>query len=157
MIKLHRTETLRAKDFDLRDEIERFFTQFSQWKRPSVQFEKAWRPFCDVYESEQYVRIVVEIAGVTADDIEIMLEGRRLLIRGKRPRYRSKEREFLQQMEVNFGSFERVLELACEVDADKAVARSKNGFLEIVLPKTSPCEVTGIPIAPAREEGEGET
>lgn len=146
MIGTDKVKAIRARESDIQKEIERFFTQFAQWKRPSVHFEKAWKPYCDVYESEDEVRIVVEIAGVKADDIEITVDGRHLVIKGNRPRRKPAKREYIQQMEINFGQFERVLELNGKVDVDKAVARSRNGFLEITMPKVSAVQATGISI-----------
>ncbi len=146
MIGTDKVRAIQARDADIQKEIERFFTQFAQWKRPSVHFEKAWKPYCDVYESEDEVRVVVEIAGVRAEDIEILLEGRHLVIKGNRPRHKPAKREYIQQMEINFGQFERVLELNSRVDVEKAVARSKNGFLEIILPKVSRTKATGVNI-----------
>ncbi len=151
MIGTDKIKSIRARESDIQKEIERFFTQFAQWKRPSVHFEKAWKPYCDVYESEDEVRIVVEIAGVKASDIEILVEGRHLVIKGNRPRQKPAKREYIQQMEINFGQFERVLELNGKVDVDKAVARSKNGFLEITLPKISAARAAGISIEPETE------
>ncbi len=146
MISIEKLRAIEARDADIQKEIERFFTQFAQWKRPSVHFEKAWKPYCDVYESEDEVRVVVEIAGVKAEEIEILVDGRHLLIKGNRARQKPAKREYIQQMEINFGQFERVLELNGRVDVDKAVARSKNGFLEIILPKVGQEQTTGITI-----------
>ncbi len=146
MIGTDKAKAIRARESDIQKEIERFFTQFAQWKRPSVHFEKAWKPYCDVYESEDEVRIVVEIAGVKAEDIDIMVDGRHLVIKGNRPRRKPAKREYIQQMEINFGQFERVLELNGKVDVEKAVARSKNGFLEITMPKVIAAKATGISI-----------
>ncbi len=146
MIGSDKVKTILARESDIQKEIERFFTQFAQWKRPSVHFEKAWKPYCDVYESEDEVRVVVEIAGVKAEDIEIVMDGRHLVIKGNRPRRKPAKREYIQQMEINFGQFERVLELNGKVDVDKAVARSKNGFLEITMPKVTAAKATGISI-----------
>jgi HSP20 family protein len=146
VIGTEKIKAIRARDADIQKEIERFFTQFAQWKRPSVHLEKAWKPYCDVYESEDEVRIVVEIAGVRAEDIEILVDGRHLIIKGNRPRQKPAKREYIQQMEINFGQFERVLELNSKVDVEKAVARSRSGFLEITLPKISRAKAAGISI-----------
>ncbi len=146
MIDTGKVEAIRTRDADIQKEIERFFTQFAQWKRPSVHFEKAWKPYCDVYESEDEVRVVVEIAGVKPEGVEILVEGQRLIIKGNRPRQKPTKREYIQQMEINFGQFERVLELNGKVDVDKAVARSRNGFLEITLPKVNRAKAAGISI-----------
>jgi HSP20 family protein len=125
---------LKSMD-DFQADIERFFTHFSQWKRPSAFFEKAWKPYCDIYESEGHLHVIVEISGVSEDEVEAILENRTLIVRGNRPQVHPRETKYTHQVEINFGKFERTLELPFDVDAEKTTATYRNGFLHILLPK----------------------
>ncbi len=127
-------------------DIERFFNQFTQWKRPSVFFEKAWKPYCDIYESDKYLHVIVEISGVAEDEVEAILDGRHLIIRGNRPQVHPKETRYTHQVEINFGKFERIIELPYEVDSEETSATYNNGFLYVKLRKAEPGVIRGIHI-----------
>ncbi len=120
-----------------RSDIERFFTHFAQWKSPQVIFGKAWRPRCDVYESDRSYHVVVELAGVSEDSVEVLLQGRTLVIRGERPSLHASRYQRVHMMEIDFGRFERALELPLPVDEDRTTATYRQGFLIVELPKIS--------------------
>src|SRR5687768_6314733 len=44
-----------------------------------------WHPFTDIYESERHFIIRMELAGVDADALQVVKEGRCLIVRGERP------------------------------------------------------------------------
>lgn len=92
-------------------------------------------PPADVYETAESVVVVVEIAGINDQDVEISVEGNILTIRGQREDRQRHPRRLYTQMEINCGPFERILSLPAEVDAGKASVTYDDGFLEIVLPK----------------------
>jgi len=121
------------EDFSI--EVEKFFTHLGRWKRPVVFFEKSWRPHCDVYETSDEIVVLAEISGVSVDDVEIILDGNHLVLRGIRKEQVSSHRENYHRMEINFGPFERVLVLPALADADGACATYDDGFLEVRLPK----------------------
>lgn len=92
-------------------------------------------PPADIYETAESVVVVVEIAGINDQDVEISVEGNTLTVRGQREDRQRHPRRLYTQMEICCGPFERILRLPSEVDADKATATYDDGFLEIVLPK----------------------
>ncbi len=127
-------------------DIERFFNHFAQWKHPQAFFEKAWKPNCDVYECPKRLHVIVELAGVSGDEVEVLLQGRTLIIRGDRPQPQPDEYGAVQQMEIHFGRFERVIELPQPVDQEATSAAYRNGFLFIELPKVERSGGRGIRI-----------
>jgi HSP20 family protein len=98
----------------------------------------AWRPAINAYRCEQCIRICVDLAGVERSDIELLIEGQRLSIRGVRdvPEPSDEEKEAMQMiaMEIDYGPFEREVRLPEEVDIEKVRAEQKNGLLWIYLP-----------------------
>ena len=135
---MHEVKILRKMDSpeSIQHDIERFFNHFAQWKRPQAFFEKAWKPYCDIYESPECLHVIVEISGVAGDEVEVILQGSRtLIIRGDRPQAQPPDCQTVHQMEINFGRFERVLDLPHPVDQEATTATYRNGFLFIVLPK----------------------
>ena len=97
-------------------------------------------PAADVYETAEEVIVLVEIAGISGEEIELELEGRSLLIRGQRRPLPGRQQRRYSQMEITHGAFRRELLLPSEVDAENAVAAYKDGILEVVLPKAGPHE-----------------
>jgi HSP20 family protein len=93
-----------------------------------------WSPNTDVYATESGLVVKVELAGMRSENLEIMVEGQRLRISGTRPDgCRSPKCNFLL-MEINYGSFERMLELPTTYDLSQAKASYLNGFLRIDVP-----------------------
>lgn len=131
-------ETIRAREpEDMKGDVEKFFEHLGHWKRPVFFFEKAWKPLCDVLETDNEVIVIVELAGVSAEDVSIIAQGSDLSISGTRKRNISvsSANSSYSQMEISYGSFETILQLPANVDAEKATANYDDGFLEIILPK----------------------
>ena len=49
-------------------------------------------------------------------------------------------------LEINYGDFERVLELPTDIDADATRAIYRKGLLEIILPKLKREKLRGVDI-----------
>ncbi len=120
---------------DLHREMERFMAYVGRSKRQVFRFEKAWRPRCDVSESEGEFIVVFDLAGVSAESVSIEVEGHTLLLRGVRKEPGGASGRRFYMMEINYGIFEREIPLPAQVETDGATARFKDGFLEVRLPK----------------------
>ncbi len=92
-------------------------------------------PAVDVYETAEQVVVLVELAGIAEQEVEISVEGRSFTLRGERAPRPGHPGRLYSQMEICFGPFERLLTLPAEVDADGTKAHYGDGFLEITLPK----------------------
>ena len=78
--------------------------------------------------------VKAELAGMRREDLEISLEGSRLLISGQRPDgCRTPGCKFLV-MEINYGFFECVIEIPAGYDLTNARASYQNGFLRVDVP-----------------------
>lgn len=108
-----------------------------------------WIPNTDVYATEDGLVVKVELAGMRRDDLELAVEGNRLMITGQRPDgCRSPGSKFLV-MEINYGSFECVIEIPAAYDLAQAKAAYQNGFLRVdvpVLAKT-PSKIAYVPVS----------
>jgi len=100
-----------------------------------------WQPSADVHETEAGLVIKLELAGVTAENINVALsgDGRRLTVAGVRAEH-SDERSLrtgCHQLEIYFGPFERTFSIPAEfeVDRDGISATLREGFLTITLPR----------------------
>ena len=103
--------------------------------------EAVWRPPTDVYETDESVVVVVEIAGLGEGDYTITLSGRILLISGERRD--PAERLAYQQMEIRHGRFRTQVHLPWALEPQGQQASYANGFLRVVLSKA---QVRRVPV-----------
>jgi HSP20 family protein len=121
---------------NLQKEMERLMDDFATRKPPMVRFSpKTWGPSVDVYETENEVVILIELAGVKEDEIEVAVDNKIVTIRGDRKDIKRGIRRTYSQMEILWGPFERNIPLTTNVDVSQVKAYYESGFLEIVLPK----------------------
>lgn len=135
---------------DIQREMERFFEHLGRWNRPVFFFEKAWKPLCDVSETGDEIIVVADLSGISAENINITVEGDNLILKGMRREPSTAVKQNYLQMEISYGPFERVIALPVSVDAENASATFDDGFLEIRLPKVikePPAEVD-VNVAP---------
>lgn len=114
----------------------------SSSKLISVYTEKAWQPPTDIYETDKDIIIRSEIAGMKAEEILVSFDNTRLIISGSRNERDARTKRNFRQMEINYGKFEKVIEIYCGVEPEKSTAFYKDGFLEIVIPKSRKSEHT---------------
>ncbi len=97
-----------------------------------------WQPAINVFRCESAYCICVDLAGVAKDEIELLVEPGRLLIRGSRtpphPTAEHGRAVRVLAMEIDAGRFQRELHLPPEVDLDRISAEQENGLLWIRLP-----------------------
>jgi HSP20 family protein len=97
-----------------------------------------WQPAINPFRCESAVRICVDLAGVDKSSIDLTVEPQRLVLRGTRevPEPADGEGRPVQMLalEIDYGPFERVVELPAEVDSAGAHAEHENGLLWIYLP-----------------------
>jgi len=98
----------------------------------------AWRPALDVYETERAIVVRVELAGVSSEDVRVVVDGEYLSISGRRSFSRAGETQRHLLIEIGQGAFERVLRTRAAYDADQVSARLENGILTIELPRRDP-------------------
>jgi len=82
-----------------------------------------WRPAVDIREDDQQFTILADIPGVDPNDID------------ERKAENVEEGKGFRRVERSSGSFYRRFSLPDTADAEKIEAKSRNGVLEIVLPK----------------------
>ena len=97
--------------------------------------ETYWIPNTDMYVADSGLVIKVELAGMRKEDLELTSEGNRLKISGHRPDgCRAPKCTFLA-MEINYGTFESIIEVPPGYDLGRAKAAYQNGFLRIDVPE----------------------
>ncbi len=94
-----------------------------------------WSPAVDIKENETAYTVVADIPGVDPKDIDVHMEDGVLTVKGERNLNREEEKEGYKRVERVHGSFYRRFSLPETVDPDKISAKSKDGVLEVTIPK----------------------
>jgi HSP20 family protein len=95
----------------------------------------AWRPALDVLETERGVVLRVDLAGVSSDEVRVVVDGEYVQISGRRTLSRAGQNQRHLLIELPQGPFERVLRMRAPYDADAVTARLENGILIVELPR----------------------
>lgn len=97
-----------------------------------------WRPAINAYRCGDRFVICADLAGTDRDAIQILAEPRCLILRGRRPPpepgCNQPQPVQVLEMEIDYGPFERVLELPAEVNPERVTAEQREGLLWIYLP-----------------------
>lgn len=132
-------------------EMERLLNHYAGSKPPAVQYvKKNWEPAIDVYETANTIHIIVELAGVDEEKVQITAEQSILVIRGARNTPGEGARRSYHQMEIPSGSFERMVPLPVGSDISHATAVYQKGMLIITIPRNSRSSSRGTKVAVIR-------
>jgi len=121
----------------LHGEIDRLFdTRLGKYGEDSNQLATSdWVPAVDIKEEADRYVIHVDVPGVDPKNIEVHMEHGVLSIKGERESESKQEQENYKRVERVRGSFFRRFTMPDTVNSDSVSATSKNGVLEISVPK----------------------
>src|SRR6476646_5678049 len=129
---------MQRRDADrIQEELDELFADL--WQVPGfVGRRHGFRPHVDCFRSERpdAVTVVVELAGIDPEDVEIAVSERTVTIAGTRRRPPHACRVSYRQMEIEYGLFQRRIALAEDVDPERAEALYERGLLTVVMPLT---------------------
>jgi HSP20 family protein len=135
---------MARRDVDkLQEEIEELFADL--WQVPRFSgLRHGFRPNLDCFHTDDphALTVVVELPGVPAESVRVVVGDRVLAITGERTRPKVQGRVY-QQMEIEYGAFERQVRLVEDVDPERARARFEQGVLTIELPVVDQPVATG--------------
>jgi HSP20 family protein len=120
----------------------------------------AMTPSIDVRETDDALVIEAEMPGVTADDIDVTLDGRTLSIRASQTEEREREGDNGRYLvrERQSSSYARVITLPVETDPEQVESTFENGELTLKIPKAAQNRSRRIPVrGPAKNVGPGST
>jgi HSP20 family protein len=106
------------------------------WQIPRfVGARRGFRPNADCFHTADphALTVVVELPGVDPETVQVVASERLLVVAGERARPPVPGRVY-QQMEIEYGPFQRQIRLAENVDPERAEARFEHGILTVELP-----------------------
>lgn len=125
------TEAVFGNPKSLEKEKETILTSFKKddkWLKPEGELT------VDIYQTEKHIIIRSVIAGIKMSDINIVLEGDILVIKGERKRPRDTEEiKTCFSQECHWGLFSKKIILPVSIDEENIEATMKNGILELKM------------------------
>jgi HSP20 family protein len=125
---------LERRDMD--DELRRLFERLTSAEEQSGASAECTPPI-DVLETPEGLEVVLDLPGVTADQIQVVVARNTLLVMGqKMPSGCEHQREAAFHIaERGFGRFARGVRLSGAFDVGRGAAMLRDGELRITLPR----------------------
>src|SRR5436853_6751656 len=97
------------------ESVERYFRMLHVGRRvrPGARL---WRPDADIYRTSDGWVVKVDLAGVSADDLEIKIQGRTLSIAGCRRDTFFEEGVIYHQLQITSSRIEKTLSFPCAME-----------------------------------------
>jgi HSP20 family molecular chaperone IbpA len=95
-----------------------------------------WRPAMDIHETADAVLVKIDLAGMSEEDIEILLYPNAIVVTGERTDDSDSDEEtYYHEAQIRYGSFRADAYLSTPVRTEMASAVYTNGMLRITLPR----------------------
>lgn len=104
-------------------------------------------PLINLTEDKDNYYIRAKLPGLKADDINISVTGNNLSISGERKIPSEGENARYHRREREAGTFNRMIGLPGEVDADRVEAEHVNGVLTVIIPKSEAAKPKQITVS----------
>lgn len=100
----------------------------------STRPTRAFMPSTDIFETEEALNVVLEMPGVSRDNVDINVEEGVLTVEG---RIDFSKYEGLRPVysEYNVGPYRRSFRVSSQVDQDRISAEMQDGVISLTLPK----------------------
>lgn len=102
-----------------------------------VSAQPSWRPEADIYETAAAIVILVELAGVDEEALEVLLFEDALVVEGQRSLPGCEGGGVYHRVGIRQGVFRLEVPLATPIDPEGVDARYDRGILRIQLPKVT--------------------
>ena len=128
----------KYRPFSLLDQLQR--EMGSVFNTPALETSfstEEWTPAVDIKENENSFVIHADLPGVKSEDIDVTAENGVLTIKGSRESNKEEEKDNYRRIERFSGSFMRRFTLPEKADLDNINAITKDGVLELTIPKSA--------------------
>ncbi len=118
------------------DEFEKVVDEVFHLVRPAFSnYECIWRPNVDVYESNDEIIVLADMAGLNKEELHIEVDRKKVKIAGVRKAIQLLQNARYCQAEIPHGYFERNVILPAPVESQSAKASYADGILMIRINK----------------------
>jgi HSP20 family protein len=105
-----------------------------------------WTPPTDIFEDADGVKIIVELPGLSPEDVKLTVENQTLTLRGEKKQVAEEKTTRVHRYERSYGSFERAFALPDSADVDRIAARFEHGVLTVTLPRAEKAKPRSIEV-----------
>lgn len=107
---------------------------------------RAFVPIADIYESENALTVVLEMPGVSKENVDVNVEDGVLTIEG---RIDFSKYEQLQPVysEYNVGPYRRSFQISSQIDHSRIAAQMRDGIITLELPKAETAKPRRIQVS----------
>jgi len=116
---------------EIEERFNQLFPRGAEMESSLVDFS----PSVNTREGDYAYHIEVDLPGVKKKDISVEVKDSRLIISGERKSNKEVKKENYHRVESSYGKFERSFSLPDNVDAENIDAQTKDGVLEVIVPK----------------------
>ena len=130
---------------NMRSQMMTLFDNLTNPSRSAGLSQAGVFPPLNMYEDENNLYLTAEMPGISANELNVVVENDKVIIRGERKLGEKNQKINIHRQERESGHFRRIIGLPIRVDADKVTAQTRDGILEITLPKhveTKPRQIT---------------
>jgi HSP20 family protein len=127
------------------DEIRQVFLELGRVFGPDSLAGEC-SPTIDVFETDEAMEVVVDLAGVDAGGVRVMTKGDAILVAGEKPPRRVRGEATFHLVERGYGRFARAIRITRPCDMARATAAFVRGELRITLPKIQERRGATLPI-----------
>ena len=129
--------------------LNRLQRELEQWAAEGSTATAEWAPAVDIKEEADKFVLHADIPGVKPEEIDISMEAGVLTIKGEKKTEALTEKENYKRVERTYGSFYRRFSLPDTANSEAISAVSKNGVLEITIPKRESVQPKKINVSSA--------
>ena len=108
--------------------------------------EGNFAPAVDIVETQDDIRVVVELPGVNKDSVTVEYHDNLLILKGEKKALVLADGENLRRSERRSGSFLRRFDVSTPVNSTEIKAKFKDGVLTVTLPKAEEAKPREISI-----------
>jgi HSP20 family protein len=136
------------------DSVARLMQEMQRWAETPGDSRRVGGgsfPPLNLYDGEDDVLVLAELAGVKAGDLDVNITGDTLVIKGVKSAPEAPDQARFQRREREYGEFVRTVNLPDRVDPDRIEAKLTNGMLRIRLPKAEAAKPRKIAVESSKE------
>ena len=111
------------------------YQYMSNHKSFSCDGSLGWKPRTDVFENNEELVIILELSFVEPENIEIEYDEEFIVVRGYRNETEFLPKSHFYKMEIDFGPFEKIINLPFKVDFNSLEKIYEKGFFIIKIKK----------------------
>jgi HSP20 family protein len=134
-MNLMRWEPFRETDDFFRSMTRPMFGRWPHLFGEDLGTKFEWSPAVDIKETDKEYLVRAELPGLSREDVKVTLEDSVLTIEGERRQEKEEKGEKVHRVERFYGSFCRSFTLPEDANANGIRAESKDGILNVHVPK----------------------